>query len=89
MSTWRNATWRLKVGIANAGAPPLRNQFPFFEEVFNDDQAPVNPPPLIDGYIRDDFLQMAPSITTQAQASTTQDQSMITQAYREVLPRAN
>ena len=58
-------------------------------EDVNDDQAPVNPPPLTDENIRAYLSQMAKAITTQAQASTTQAQAMTTQSNWEVVPRAN
>ena len=80
---------RLDEEIANARAPPRGNQVPPLEEVPNDDQAPVNPPPLTDGDIRVAFLQMDQAITTQAQTFTTQDQAMMTKANREVVPQAN
>ena len=56
-----NTWWR----YGNAGAPPRGNQVPTLEEVSNDDQAMVNPPPLADGDIRAAFLQMSQAITTQ------------------------
>ena len=60
------------------GVPPQGNQVPSFEEVANDDQAPFNPSPLMDGGIRAAFLQMAQAITIQAQDNTTQSQDMTT-----------
>ena len=48
----------------------------------NDDQAPINPPPLTDEAIRAALFQMSQDITTQAKA-------MVAQANREVVPRAN
>ena len=89
MNTWKNAARRLQEEIANAGAPSRGDQVPLLEADGNDDQAPVNPPPLMDGDIRYAFLQMSQAITTQAQSITTQAQSMTTQANREVVPRAN
>ena len=68
------------------GVSPQGNQVPPLEEGANDDQDPVNPPPLKDGDIRDAFLQMAQDITTQAQAVTTQDEAMTAQANQEVVP---
>ena len=54
--------WR----IANAADPPQGNQFPHLEDVSNYDQVQVNPPPLTDGDIRVNFIQMDQVITTQA-----------------------
>ncbi|TMW93528.1 hypothetical protein EJD97_011534 [Solanum chilense] len=89
MNTLRTGARRLDEEIANAGVSPQGNQVPPLEEGANDDQDPVNPPPLKDGDIRDAFLQMAQDITTQAQAVTTQTPAMTTQANREVVPREN
>ena len=88
MNTRRTTARRLDEEIANVGVSPQGNQVPPLEEGANDDQDPVNPPPLKDGDIRDAFLQMAQDITTQAQAVTTKTQAM-TQANREVVPREN
>ena len=52
-------------------------------------KVPVNPPPLTDGDIRVEFLQMAQPITMQAQAVTNEAQSMKADAYWEVIPQAN
>ncbi|TMX05622.1 hypothetical protein EJD97_014308 [Solanum chilense] len=68
---------------------PRCDQFPHFEEDVNDDQAPLNPPPLTDDNIRFAVFQIAQAGTTQAQDTTTQSQSMTAQAKLEVLPRAN
>ena len=73
MNTWKNAARRLQEEIANAGAPSRGDQVPLLEADGNDDQAPVNPPPLIDNDISAAFLHMDKSTTTHAQASTTQD----------------
>ena len=54
--------WR----IDNAADPPQGNQFPHLEDVSNYDQVQVNHPPLTDGDIRVNFIQMAQVITTQA-----------------------
>ena len=86
MNTRRNVTRRLVEVIAIAGAPPLGNKVPPLEEDVNDDHAPVNPPPLIDGDIRDDLLNMSQAFTTQAQAVTTQAQAMMTKDNRVVVP---
>ena len=66
MNTQRTAARRLDKEISNGGAPPRGNQVPPLEEIVNDDQAPINPPPLTDGDIRVAFIQMAQAITTQA-----------------------
>ena len=55
----------------------------------NDDQALVNTPSLTDKNIRSALFQMSQFIYTQAQASTTQSQSITAQAIREVVPHAN
>ncbi|TMW81583.1 hypothetical protein EJD97_008824 [Solanum chilense] len=65
MNTRRNAARRLDKEIFNAEAHPRGNEVPPFEEDVNNDQAPVCPPPLMDGDIRAAFLQMAQAITTQ------------------------
>ena len=71
MNTRRNVARRLEEETANAGAPPHGDQVPPLEEGDNDDQAPLNPPPLTDENIRIALLQMDHAITTQAQAATT------------------
>ena len=48
MNTQRNVARRLDEEIANAGALPRGNQVPLLEDVSNDDQAPVYPPPMTD-----------------------------------------
>ena len=58
------------------GAPPHGDQVPPLEEDANMEHRPANPPPLTDGNIRIDLLQMAQAITTQAQVATTQAQDM-------------
>ena len=72
MKTGRTASRRLDKKISNGGVPPWDNQVPPLEEISNDDQALVNPPPLTDGDLREAFLQMDQDITTQSQAVTTQ-----------------
>ena len=86
MNAWRSAARRLDEEISNARVPPRGNQVPPLEEVPNDDQAPVNPPPLTDGDIRVAFLQLAQAITTQAQPVTTDAQAMKAQANGGVRP---
>ena len=63
MNTRRNATRRLEKEISNVGASPCSEQVPPLEEDTNVDQAPVNPPPLTDGYIRVDLIQLAQAFT--------------------------
>ena len=89
MNTQTTAARELNEEISNAEVPPRGNQVPPLEEVTNDDQAPVNPSLLIDGYIRAAFLQMSQDIITEAQSGTTKAQSMIAQTNREVVPPAN
>ena len=86
MNTRRNAELRLDKDISNTGAPPRGNQVPPLEEDVNDDQGPVNPPPLTKGDIRDSLLQMSQSITTPTKAVTTQAQAMTTQANGRLYP---
>ena len=75
MNTLRTAARRLDEEISNARVPPRGNQVPPLEEVPNDDQAPVNPPPLTDGDIRAALFQMSEAITTQEQVVTTEIKS--------------
>ena len=70
-------------------AQNVTNQVPPLEEKVNDDQAPVDPPPLTEGAISDNLFQMTQAITTQAQVITTQSQSRTAQTNREVVPQAN
>ena len=79
MNTRRNATRRVEQEITNVGVPPSGDQVPPLEEDVNDEQAPVNPPPLTDENIRATLFKMAQAVTTQAQ-------SMKTQANREIVP---
>ena len=76
MNTRKNTEWRLEEDISNAGVPLRNDQVLPLEENVNDDQTPVNPPPLKDGEIRAAILPMDQAVTTQAQATTTQDQAM-------------
>ena len=55
----------------------------------NVDQAPMNPPALMDEKIWDALLQMAQPTTTLAQATTTQAKDMTTQTNQVVVPRAH
>ena len=80
MNTRRNAAQRLEEEIANTGVPPSGDKVPPIEEDVNDDQAPVNPPPMTGENIRDALSQKAQAITTQAQFATTQAQTMKAQA---------
>ena len=82
MNTRRNTTRRLEEKISNAGASPRGDQVPPLEEDSNDEQVPVNPPPLTDVDIRAVLIHLAQVITTQAQA-------MMAQANREVVPYPN
>ena len=78
MSNPRNEDQTLDEEIANVGAPPRGNRVPPLKEEVNDDQAPVNPPPLIDSDIRSALLQMSQTITTQAHVVSTQAYAMTT-----------
>ena len=81
MNTRRNATRRLKEEVANAGAPPHDEQVPLLEENANVDQAPTNPPPMMEAEMRAIIDQMDQAITTQAQAY-----ALTAQANRDVAP---
>ena len=59
MNTQRNATQRLEEKIANVEAPLHCDQVHPLEEGGNDDQDPVNPPPLTDGDIRAALIQLS------------------------------
>ena len=65
--------------------PPRGDQVPPLNGDMNDDQDPVDPP-LTDGSVRSALFKMSQSITNQAQASTSQSQSMKTKGNREVVP---
>ena len=58
MNTRRNIARRLEEDIANVGFPSYGNQVPPLEEDVNNDQDPVNPPPLTDENIRAAFFQI-------------------------------
>ena len=80
MNTQIKDARRLFEEIANARAPPWRNQVPSLGEVDNDDQATENPSPF-DGWWHKGCLPAhVQDITTQAKAITTQDQAMTAQA---------
>ena len=66
MNTLRNETRRVEEEISNAGVPPQDDQVPPLEKDVNYDQAPVNPPPLMDENIRDALLQMAQALMSQS-----------------------
>ena len=85
----KESNTRLEKEIANAGVPPRDDLVLPFEEDMNDDQAPINPPPITVEDIRADLFQMAQDIITQAQDSTTQSQAITVQDNREVVPRAH
>ena len=71
MNSRRTTAQRLDEYIGNAGFPPQCNEIPLFEEFSNDDQAPVSPPPLANGYISGAFLQMSQAIAFHSQSITT------------------
>ena len=54
------------------GVLPCGDQVPPLEQDVNDAQTPVSPPFLINGNIRDAIFQMAQSITTHEQLTTTE-----------------
>ena len=89
MNTRRKATRRLDEDIFSAGVPTCGNQDPPFEEVAHDDQAPANPPDIMDRDISASFIKMSQVIATQAQAITTQARHITAQANREVVSQRN
>ena len=56
--------------MSNSGAPPRGKQVPPPEEAANVDQAPINTPPLMDGYISVALIELAQAATVQEQAMT-------------------
>ena len=70
----------LEEEVGNVGALPHGEQVPPLEENANVNQAPANPPPMMEAEIRDILAQKAQGMTTQAQAMTAQ-------ANRDVAPR--
>ena len=78
MNSRSNVSRILKEKIANEGAPPRGDQVPPLEGGENNDQAPLNLPPLMDENIRASHFQIDQEITTQEQASTAQTQAMMT-----------
>ncbi|TMW96555.1 hypothetical protein EJD97_007171 [Solanum chilense] len=82
MNTIRASIRRSEEGIANAiahdnQAPPQKNQVPPLEQVTMGDKVPLIPPPIMDGEIREVFLNLAQAMTSQA---------MTAQVNREVGP---
>ena len=71
MNIQRNVSQRLEKVIANAGVPPRGDKVPPLEKDLNDDKSTANPPTLNDENIRSALLQIAQSITTNAQGATT------------------
>ena len=71
------------------GAPPDNEQVPPLEENANVDQAPANPPPMMEDDMRDILAQMDQGMTTQAQDTTVQEQAMTSQANWDVVPRSH
>ena len=65
-NTQRNADRILEEEVANAGAPPHDEKVPPLEENANVDQAPANPPPMMEAEMRAILDQMAQDMTTQA-----------------------
>ena len=71
MNTQRNVAQTLEEDIANVGVPSRGDQAPPLDEDMNDDQGPINPPPLTNGAIMAFLFQIAQAVTTQAQDATT------------------
>ena len=69
------------------GAPPHDEQVPPLDENANVDQAPANPPTMMEAEMRAILDQMAQDMTTQAQSAMVQAQAMTTQTNRDVAPR--
>ena len=76
-SQWAAAR-RVEEGVANAGAQ--ENKVLRLEEAFMKHQIPIASPPMGDGDIRADFMQIDQVITTQAPSITTQPQELMAQA---------
>ena len=68
LNTRRTAASRFGEGVANAG--PQDNQVPPLEEVAKGDKVSVVPPPMTDGDIREDFLNLDQAMTSKANAFT-------------------
>ena len=66
MNTRKKVARILEKEMDNVGDPPRGDQVPPLKKDANDEQAPVNPPPLTDGEIRDAFFHMDQAITMQA-----------------------
>ena len=92
MNNRRAAARRTEESIANVGAndnqaPLEENQVPPLDEVAMGDQVSVVPQPMTNGEIKENFLNFFQSMTSQANAVTSQVQAMTTQLSREVEPR--
>ena len=68
------------------GAPPHDEQVPPLDENANVDQAPANPPTMMEAEMRAIIPQIAQSMTTPAQAEMVQAQSMTTPENWDVAP---
>ncbi|TMX05322.1 hypothetical protein EJD97_024624, partial [Solanum chilense] len=89
MNNRRAGAKRAEEGIANPGAqdnqaPPQDNRVPPLEEVAMGNRNSVVPPPMTDEDIREDFLNFAQPVTSQANIVTFLVQVMTTQVNREV-----
>ena len=82
MNTRRTAINRVGEEIANTRSTPQHNRNALQVQAAVNDQVPVNPSAMTDGYVREALLQMAQAITTQVQAITAK-------ANMEVVPREN
>ena len=86
MNTRRNAARRLEEEVSNAEAPPHGDQVPPLEEDANVEQAPANPPPMMETEMRDIISQIDQAINTQSQDTTVKAQAMKTHANRDISP---
>ena len=85
MNTQRNAARRLKEEIENARSPPCGAQVPPLEEDTIIEQSLVNPPPLMDGYIRAALIHLAQSASVQAQAMAAHvNQAVVARPHQQV-----
>ena len=64
MNSKRNAARRLEAKVSNVGDPPHDDKVPPLEEKANVDQAPANPPPMMEAEMRAFLAHMAQAMTT-------------------------
>ena len=89
MTTRTTSARKAEEGITNAGAhdnqnPPQENQMPQLEQAAIGDQVSVFPPPMADGEINLDFLNLSQDMTSQANVVTSQVQATAAQVNGEV-----